>query len=131
MHFAWIGLAPSAGRSSAVVRFHGLSTRAAPLHPCTLTGIRPPPPAIEVPRRTSTPMRPPYVAGFTALLVLTLAVPARAVTPNGRLQIIQLDVGQGDGALLISPLGQTVLIDEGPSGVTPAMGVSVLNQLRA
>ncbi len=66
-----------------------------------------------------------------ALLVLSIASPAAAVTATGRLQVIHLDVGQGDGALIISPLGQTVLIDEGPSGVTPAMGVTVLNQLRA
>ena len=76
-------------------------------------------------------MRHPFAVGLWALLALALVSPARAVTPNGRLQVIHLDVGQGDGALLISPLGQTVLIDEGPSGVTPAMGVSVLNQLLA
>ncbi len=66
-----------------------------------------------------------------ALIVLSFSAPAAAVTATGRLQVIHLDVGQGDGALIISPLGQTVLIDEGPSGVTPAMGVTVVNQLRA
>jgi beta-lactamase superfamily II metal-dependent hydrolase len=66
-----------------------------------------------------------------ALLVLSFAAPAAAVTATGRLQVIHLDVGQGDGALIISPLGATVLIDEGPSGVTPAMGVTVVNQLKA
>jgi beta-lactamase superfamily II metal-dependent hydrolase len=77
------------------------------------------------------PIRPRGVALAFAALVFALAVPARAVTPNGRLQIIHLDVGQGDGALIISPLGQVALIDEGPSGVTPAMGVTVVNQLKA
>jgi beta-lactamase superfamily II metal-dependent hydrolase len=69
---------------------------------------------------------------FVALVLLaaTLAVPAGAVTPNGRLQIIQLDVGQGDGAVLISPLGQVVLIDEGTTGIG-VMGVSVVGQLQA
>ncbi len=78
------------------------------------------------------PTRRLRAASFALLLACLLAWPAAAaVTPNGRLQIIHLDVGQGDGALLISPLGQVVLIDEGPSGVTPAMGVSVVNQLLA
>ena len=42
--------------------------------------------------------------------------PAGAVTANGRLQIIHLDVGQGDGAVIITPLGQVVMIDEGERG---------------
>ncbi|MEO5616141.1 MAG: hypothetical protein ABIS67_00065, partial [Candidatus Eisenbacteria bacterium] len=78
-----------------------------------------------------SPNRLTFAGGLALLLACASAAPARAVAANGRLQIIQLDVGQGDGALLITPLGQTVLIDEGPSGVTPAMGVTVLNQLRA
>lgn len=78
-----------------------------------------------------SPLRLRFAVSLAALLAMAPVSPARAVTPNGQLQIVHLDVGQGDGALLISPLGQTVLIDEGPSGVTPAMGVSVLNQLRA
>jgi beta-lactamase superfamily II metal-dependent hydrolase len=32
---------------------------------------------------------------------------------NGKLQLHFMDVGQGDGALLISPLGETVLFDDG------------------
>jgi beta-lactamase superfamily II metal-dependent hydrolase len=32
---------------------------------------------------------------------------------NGKLQIHFMDVGQGDGAILISPLGETVLFDNG------------------
>jgi beta-lactamase superfamily II metal-dependent hydrolase len=65
-----------------------------------------------------------------ALLVAILAFPAFAVPGNGRLQIIQLDVGQGDGAVIISPLGDVALIDDGPGG-TNAMGVSVVGQLQA
>lgn len=34
---------------------------------------------------------------------------------NNKLQIHFMDVGQGDGALLISPLGETVLFDDGNS----------------
>ena len=58
------------------------------------------------------------------------AIPAGAVTANGRLQIIQLDVGQGDGAVIITPLGQVAVIDEGQS-TTTAMGQTVLQQLQA
>lgn len=61
-------------------------------------------PALSAPRRT-----------LLALALLTLLVPAaaRAITGNGKLQIHHIDVGQGDGALLISPNGQTALFDDG------------------
>ena len=68
---------------------------------------------------------------LSALLVLALVPAAGGVAATGRLQVIHLDVGQGDGALIISPLGQVVLIDEGPAGVNPAMGKSVVQQLQA
>ncbi|MBI5711274.1 MAG: T9SS type A sorting domain-containing protein [Candidatus Eisenbacteria bacterium] len=56
-----------------------------------------------------------------AALAVLAAVPASAVTPNGRLQIIHLDVGQGDGTVIITPQGQVVLIDGGQSyATTPA-----------
>jgi beta-lactamase superfamily II metal-dependent hydrolase len=56
-------------------------------------------------RRTSLP----------ALAALTLALaPALALgQANGKLQIHHVNVGQGDGVLLISPLGQTALFDTG------------------
>ncbi len=80
-------------------------------------------------------MRQVHRLGLTALFVValalsTLALPALAVTGNGRLQVIHMDVGQGDGAVLISPLGEVAVIDNGPGG-TPAMGVTVPNQLKA
>lgn len=65
-----------------------------------------------------------------AVTVLVLATPASAVNANGRLQIIHLDVGQGDGALIISPLGEVAVIDTGPGG-TGAMGLNVQGQLQA
>lgn len=79
---------------------------------------------------------PPFRRLCMALLVATLALasasPAAAVTATGRLQIIQLDVGQGDGAVIISPLGEVAMIDNGVStDPTPAMGVKVLAQLQA
>ncbi len=50
-----------------------------------------------------------------ALLAIAILLPtaAPAITGNGKLQIHHIDVGQGDGALLISPNGQTVLFDDG------------------
>jgi beta-lactamase superfamily II metal-dependent hydrolase len=76
-------------------------------------------------------MRHCGAAWLAAALALAFAVPASAVTPNGRLQIIQLDVGQGDGAVIISPLGQVVMIDDGVGGnPTPASGVKVPAQLQ-
>jgi len=73
-------------------------------------------------------------AAFALLVAFTLgmATAAGAVTANGRLQIIQLDVGQGDGAVVITPLGQVAMFDNGVSGnPTPASGVKVLAQLQA
>lgn len=46
------------------------------------------------------------------LFVLFLPAAALALG-NGKLQIHHIDVGQGDGALLISPNGQTALFDDG------------------
>jgi beta-lactamase superfamily II metal-dependent hydrolase len=47
---------------------------------------------------------------------------------NGKLQIHFIDVGQGDGALLISPLGETVLFDNGKRNKCD-LPVSYLQQL--
>ncbi|HEY6196778.1 MAG TPA: FlgD immunoglobulin-like domain containing protein [Candidatus Eisenbacteria bacterium] len=48
-------------------------------------------------------------------MLVSLLVPATAlaIVGNGKLQIHHIDVGQGDGALLISPNGQTALFDDG------------------
>ena len=84
------------------------------------------------PTRLSGTARIAVALAIVLALAFTLAVaaPAGAVTPNGRLQIIHLDVGQGDGAVIITPLGQVVMIDEGES-TSNAMGVTVLAQLQA
>jgi beta-lactamase superfamily II metal-dependent hydrolase len=56
--------------------------------------------------------RPLRRLAFAALL--SLLAPAAAIAAgNGKLQIHHIDVGQGDGMLLISPLGQTALFDDG------------------
>jgi beta-lactamase superfamily II metal-dependent hydrolase len=82
------------------------------------------------------PTRLSGTARIAVAFALTLAfcsaaiAPARAVTPNGRLQIIHLDVGQGDGAVIITPLGEVAMIDEGQASVTNALGRTVLQQLQ-
>jgi beta-lactamase superfamily II metal-dependent hydrolase len=48
-------------------------------------------------------------AALTLLLVPALALAAG----NGKLQIHHIDVGQGDAILIISPLGETALVDDG------------------
>jgi beta-lactamase superfamily II metal-dependent hydrolase len=46
--------------------------------------------------------------------LLTLCAPCvLAGLGNGKLQIHHIDVGQGDGAIIISPQGQIVLVDDG------------------
>ena len=61
-------------------------------------------------------MSPKHIAAAACLAAaLSGALPtlAGAALGNGRLQIHHIDVGQGDGAIIISPQGQTALIDEG------------------
>ena len=48
-----------------------------------------------------------------AIVSFLLPAAAHAIAGNGKLQIHHIDVGQGDGALLISPNGQTALFDDG------------------
>ncbi len=51
---------------------------------------------------------------FILWLNVAIFLPAIAFgQANGKLQIHFMDVGQGDGALLISPQGETVLFDDG------------------
>ncbi len=50
------------------------------------------------------------------LLLIALLLPgtgALAQLGNGKLQIHQIDVGQGDAALIVSPLGQLAIVDDG------------------
>jgi len=53
---------------------------------------------------------------FVAALVLLLAPALAHTAGNGKLQLHHIDVGQGDGILLISPLGETALFDDGDYG---------------
>jgi len=50
------------------------------------------------------------------LLVLTamLGVTTVATLPDGRLHLIVMDVGQGDGILVVTPTGRSMLVDAGP-----------------
>ena len=50
------------------------------------------------------------------LLVLTaaLAITTLATLPDGRLHLIVMDVGQGDGILVVTPTGRSMLVDAGP-----------------
>src|SRR5438309_1966468 len=51
---------------------------------------------------------------FSLLFVCMFALAGIAISQaNGKLQIHHIDVGQGDGAVLISPGGQVVLFDAG------------------
>ena len=50
-----------------------------------------------------------FPAAFALLLIPAVAF----ALGNGKLQIHHVDIGQGDGMLLISPLGQTALFDDG------------------
>ena len=53
---------------------------------------------------------------WIASLCLPFGVSLLFGQANGKLQIHFMDVGQGDGALLVSPQGETVLVDNGVAG---------------
>jgi beta-lactamase superfamily II metal-dependent hydrolase len=53
---------------------------------------------------------------LVASLVFAVLPGRAAAQTSGTLRIHFLDVGQGDAAVLVSPGGETVLIDNGPSG---------------
>ena len=59
---------------------------------------------------------------FVVGLLVLWAPCALAIQGNGKLQIHHISVGQGDGAVIISPLGQVVLVDEGTyTNCTPVL----------
>ncbi len=53
---------------------------------------------------------------WIASLCLPFGVSLLFGQANGKLQLHFLDIGQGDAALLVSPLGETVLFDNGVAG---------------
>jgi beta-lactamase superfamily II metal-dependent hydrolase len=59
---------------------------------------------------------PTGAASLVAFLLMLAVSVSTASTANSKLQLHFMDVGQGDGALLISPQGQTVLFDNGALG---------------
>jgi competence protein ComEC len=58
------------------------------------------------------------------LAIAILAWLAIAQLPDGKLHVAFLDIGQGDAALITTPLGQQILVDGGPSpsALTSALG---------
>ena len=90
-------------------------------------------------------MRPPLLMrGRLGLATATLAAlaagfaltpaPALAVFTNGKLQVIHLDAGQGDAAVIITPGGQVAMIDDGTNftaGTSPPSCSRVLAELQA
>jgi len=76
----------------------------------------------------------PRVLVLAALFAAFMPSPARAVYTDGKLQVIHLDAGQGDGAVIITPGGQVALIDEGTNftdGSSPPSCARVLTELQA
>src|SRR5262252_10860980 len=74
---------------------------------------------------------------WLALLVGLLGLPTSAAAQNGangHLQIHYINVGQGDAELIISPQGQSLLIDSGPASALNCAGptgiVSYLNSIQ-
>ena len=53
-------------------------------------------------------------SGVLFILTASLAVTTLATLPDGRLHLIVMDVGQGDGILVVTPTGRSMLVDAGP-----------------
>ena len=52
--------------------------------------------------------------GVLVVLTATLAAITVATLPDGRLHLTVMDVGQGDGILVVTPAGRSLLVDAGP-----------------
>jgi len=72
-----------------------------------------------------------FAAFLTVALLALLAPCALAVVGNGKLQIHHVDVAQGDAAVIISPLGQVAMVDDGTNETdsTCAMFVNYVQSL--
>src|SRR5262245_11197400 len=71
-------------------------------------------------------------SALTAVWLIFLAPSIAFAQANGHLQIRYLNVGQGDAALIVSPLGETMLIDSGPfSASNCASATGIITQLTA
>jgi beta-lactamase superfamily II metal-dependent hydrolase len=82
----------------------------------------------------SRPRRALAVLALAASFGFLAPAPASAVFTNGKLQVIHMDAGQGDGAVIITPGGQVVLIDEGTNftaGTSPPSCARVLSTLQS
>ncbi len=57
----------------------------------------------------------PLQAGGGALAAVAADRLALRGLPDGKLHVYFLDVGQGDGILVVAPDGRQILVDGGPS----------------
>lgn len=58
--------------------------------------------------------RKPLVAILVVLLVILIQLVTRAFSPEQNLEVVFLDVGQGDAIFITTPSGRQVLVDAGP-----------------
>jgi beta-lactamase superfamily II metal-dependent hydrolase len=63
--------------------------------------------------RRSDALRSSLRAWLVSLVAIALLPALALAQANGKLQLHHINVGQGDGILLISPLGETALFDDG------------------
>jgi competence protein ComEC len=80
-----------------------------------LSGVGRPGPTLSAdgtpPGMATRVARPLSLGVATVVLVGALTL---LTQPDGRLHLVAMDIGQGDGILIVAPSGQTVLVDGGP-----------------
>jgi len=84
----------------------------------------------SIPSFVSRVRMPSATGGPTIVILVALALAVwglALVTPDGRLHVTFLDVGQGDAVLIQTPSGHRILVDGGPS--PEALGVELGKRL--
>jgi len=131
----WLALTPGAATAFLIHLVHATVTHAQHLALADLRVPAPAPVAVIVACLAIAfccwalrkPQRPLLIAGCIAMALVPAAIlwPEPPLLHPGTLEVTAIDVGQGDSLLVVSPQGQTLLVDAGgPIGIAASSSVT-------